>query len=416
MRNYAVTGTISEFPEGWAEQVTPWIWTALWVPHHAAALVAAFVGFIALARPAEIDWRRTLLAALAFASTAGLSIYVGMAAALTAVLWLVALLAQRRGRDALNLALAGLGSTLIAAPWLLTLVGRPSEKAPLAFALRDYGLVDAATGFASGDLLIHLAVLLEAYLIQFGVFALGAVVYWRKAGRKGLNSDLGLLLVLATGASFLLGSFLRSTVLNNDLGWRVMLFAQAATLIWTLSALRAGALFERGRIAWAAALCLCLGFAYNLFLMHHARFGLRQTEAARQIDYDARTAWSWLDRRLPTGALVQAQPNVGRSLDFGLYGRFPSPVADGHVGQLFGANRSAVQARIVEMEPIFSAPGEPLAAVEAIAARRKLSAIVITASDPVFGDQQAWTAQTQPAFATQTVRVYLMPQADRARP
>ena len=55
MRNYAVTGTLSGFPENWAEQVTPWIWTALWVPHHAAALVAAFVGFIALARPAEID-------------------------------------------------------------------------------------------------------------------------------------------------------------------------------------------------------------------------------------------------------------------------------------------------------------------------------------------------------------------------
>ena len=87
--------------------MTPWVQTALWVPHHAAALVAAFVGFIALARPAEIDLRRTLLAALAFASTAGLSIYVGMAAAVTAAAWLVALLAQRRRSDALNLALAG---------------------------------------------------------------------------------------------------------------------------------------------------------------------------------------------------------------------------------------------------------------------------------------------------------------------
>ena len=148
--------------------------------------------------------------------------------------------------------------------------------------------------------------------------------------------------------------------------------------------------------------------------MHHFRFGQRQTEAARQIHHDARSAWSWLDRRLQTGALVQAQPNVSRSLDFGLYGRFPTPVSDRHVGQLFGATRSAVQARIAEMEPIFSAPGETLAAVEAIAALRGLSAIVVTASDPVFNDQQAWTAQTQPAFATQTVRVYLMPQAGHA--
>ena len=53
--------------------------------------------------------------------------------------------------------------------------------------------------------------------------------------------------------------------------------------------------------------------------------------------------------------------------------------------------------------------------MEAIAARHRLSAIVVTASDPVFNDQQAWTAQTQPAFATANCpRLHLMPEADRA--
>ncbi|MGP0105231.1 hypothetical protein, partial [Rhodoblastus sp.] len=407
-KNYLNLGHIPESPASWAEEMTPWVLSALWVPQHVVALIAAFVGFMALARPAPFDLRRTVLAALAFASTAGLSVYIALAAALAAAMWLIVLLARRRAGDAANLAGAGLGAVAFAAPWLMTLAGRMADKPPIAFAFRNHDVLPLRFHSLATEIPARLGVMLAIYVVQFGIFAFGAYVFWRKAGRKGYESDMGLILVLSTIASFVLGSFFYSTIINNDLGWRVMLFAQAGTLVWTLAAIRAGELLKpAGRVS-LAVLPLAMGYGYVLFMMQYNRFSWIGTENARALDADARAAWTWLDRRLPVGALVQAQPDVERSIDFGLYGRFPTPVADLHVGQLFGASESAVQARIDEMEPIFSDRDLSLEKARALAARRDLAAIVVTSNDPAFNAPRAWTAQIQPAFSTPHARVYLM--------
>jgi hypothetical protein len=411
---YHVRGALPEYVAGWAEEITPWLLSAIWVPHHVAGLVAAFVGFMALARPAEIDPRRTLLAALAFASTAGMSVYVGMAAALAAGLWLIALLIRRRLGDAVNLAVAGLGAGLLAAPWLMTLMGRMSGPSPIEFALRNHQKVPDIPGSPVTTIAAQVVTMLVIYALQLGIFALGAGAFWERAGRRGIRNDIGMILVLGTVSSFLIGSFLRTSILNNDLGWRAMLFAQAAMLVWTVAAIRAGALFDSWRTVSLAAFCLVAGFGYNLFMLSHDRFARFGNENQRALTADSRAAWAWLDQSLPKGSLVQAQPDIRRSIDFGLYGVFPTPVADQDVGQLFGASESAVTARIAEMKPIFADRQFPLDKVRAIAQRRDLAAIVVSANDPAFAAPNAWTARMRPAFSTPHVRVYLMKEAPLA--
>jgi len=409
----ALGGQAPTTPETWADQITTWVSTALWTPHHAAALIAAFVGFIALARPAAPDPRRILLAGLAFASAAGLSVYIAMGAAATAALWLAALLANRRLRDAAALLAAGALAAVFAAPWLATVVGRATGEAPIAFAMRNAHMLPYQFANPALDALAHLTVMALVYVIQFGIFALGGVAFWRAAGRNGLKTDIGLILVLSTAASFIIGSFLRSTMINNDLGWRIMLFAQTALLIWTLAAIRAGLLFDRKSLVSAASICLMIGYADLPLSFYLIRTAFPDNAMTRVLNLEERRAFSWLDANLAAGARMQAQPRQDFSFNFGLYGRFPAAVADCHEARLFGAANHDVSARIAELTPIFSSETTTIAEAETLAARYQLAGFVVTADDPVFDKPNAWVTQKSPAFASPHVRVYLFDAAAR---
>lgn len=404
-------------PEVWNDQVTALTLTALWVPHHAAALASAFIALLALAGPEPKGWRQILLAALAFASTAGMSVYVAVGAGVTAALWLLTLLIQRRPRDAARLVAAGLVALALAAPWLRTLLATyGGGEAPIAFGIRSAGIFPFVIDNPVLRTAAQLATMVAAYMVEFGVFLIGAYAFWKKAGRAGLANDAARILVLGAAASFLVGSFLRSTVLYNDLGWRVMLFAQMATLVWTLSAARDG-LFRDRSGPWAAAwFCLIAGYAPLVYSFVQARRFPEQNALARAVNADERAAWRWANANLPQGAVVQAQANVERAYNFGLYSRFPAYIADHHVGRLFGASEQAVLDRIGETLPLFDQPQTKRADVRAFVERRGVSAIVVTALDAVFAAPEAWTAQVRPAFSTPHARVYLSQDIADAKP
>ncbi|MCB1541066.1 MAG: hypothetical protein KDJ25_09550 [Rhodoblastus sp.] len=400
-------------PEEWNEQITSWFGSALWAPHHVAGLCAAFVGLMALTR-ADGDgvdafgWRRAILAGVAFASMAGLSIYVAMGGALAAALWVGALLVMRRNADALAAIAAGFLALALAAPWIATLLVRVGGDAPpIVFGLRPFPLSDIFTAPGFSREALRAVFIPIGYLVEFGIFGLGSFLFWRKAGRAGMKTDLGLVLVLATAASLLIGSFMRSAILGNDLGWRVMLFAQAATLVWTLAAIRAG-LFATPRLRGTAFACIGLGYLTILDAAAQIRinpflpFG-QPTHLAERI-----AAWNWLDQRLPAIAVVQENPDRTRAFDYGVYGRFPTAISDRHNSVLFGAPRAEIDRRLAEIGPIFVDPSFTPDAMRAIAARYGLSAIVLADADPVFAAAGAWPQKIPPDFRNDFARVYLL--------
>ncbi|MGH6893267.1 MAG: hypothetical protein ACREEP_13510, partial [Dongiaceae bacterium] len=406
-------------PQWWNEQVTSWLASALYVPHHLAALCAAFIGFIALARPSGGgDLRRTMLAALAFASMAGMSIYVAIGAATIACVWLVLLLCARRWADSAHLTLAGLGALLLAAPWLATLLpllggdGPP----PISIHLRGPLWLDALFESDFERSIARAITMPFFYAIEFGVFGLGALAFWRKAGRRGFATDLAQVLAIGTAASLVIGSFLRSTILNNDLGWRVTLFAQIATFTWTLSAARAGAFAGHGAFAASARICLILGYVTIAYALVQMRYNPPQDAVQRATLRDEIEAWSWLGKHLPEGAAVQSQPNVERAFSYGMYGRFPTPVSDHHNGRLFGAPASAVEARIAEISPIFSDPAISYSDVRRIDGRYGVSALIVTALDTAFADTKSWAASAPASYSNAHVRVFLLPEPGNDRP
>jgi hypothetical protein len=403
-------------PESWNTQVTSWLSNVLWVPHHLAALCAAMTGFMALAGDGASvrrapSWRGGLLASLAFASMAGLSVYIAIGGALTAMVWIVVLVASRRLPFALRVGAAGSLSLGFAAPWLSTLAvrfGQPGAP-PIAFAVRAFEMTDAIVKDEPSRSLTRLAFLPLSYGIEFGIFALGAWVFWQRVGRKGWSGDLRAILLIATVMSFAVGSFLYSTISNNDLGWRIMLFAQLATLIWTLSAVRAK-FFTSLRLRAAAFVCIGLAYLFDAYTLFELRRNPEQTNLQRSILPDEIASWRWLDARLPAASVVQERPNVIRATSYGLYGHFPQAIADRENARLYGASQELIDRRMRSISPIFSDAHLSYDQVRAIAAAYKVDALVVSANDPVFRDPRSWVQATLPEYANQNVKVFVFNQ------
>lgn len=392
---------------GWDDQITSWFNSVMWVPHHVAGLCAALVGFISLTA-AKQDWRRVALAGVAFASMAGMSVYVAGTAALGAFIWLATLLSRRHLAEATRLCVAGVFAVVLAAPWLFTLAGRlgGGEPPPIGFRLRGPEWIDFVAGSPDAGALYRGLSMPLFYLVHFGVFALGALVFWRKAGRRGYANELGLVLLCLTAASFLVGSFWRSTILDNDLGWRSMLFAQFAMLVWTAAAARHGAMFQRSSRPLAIA-CLTVGFAGSAAAAAQLRFSTPSLIESTTLA-DEMAAWSWLTAHLSQRAVAQARPEEKRAYGYGLYGRFPVALADRHNGRLFGAHPSEISARFDKIAPIFSDASLSYDDARRRAAEFGIAAFVVSSRDAIFAAPGAWPASVEADYANPNFRVYLL--------
>lgn len=414
----------------WNEEVTGLAISVVWVAHHMAGLVACWVGFLALAsldQPApqavRARWAAIAIAGLAFASAQGLSIWVTTGAVATlgaAFVWLVA---NRRFDLALPIVAAGLVSAVVAAPHLLDLMAiRSGEGAPLALSVRRFPLLDQLVDAGPLRQLVDLVSLPLNYAIEFGVLALGTLAFWRRrsAGSAHVNAAAQLL-TLSAVVALVIGSFVKSAIANNDLGWRVLLFAQVAATVWTAAVLEPFWLrFRRHGFSWRLPALLpprillatfAVGFAgvvYDLgaLRLHQplTKSGIADVQADPAVAHDLRGAYGWLNANADHRTVTQHNPSAPRSFAYGLYGRMPVAISDRHNAVLFGASHDAALARLADLVPVFdTAMTAPEAGERFI--RNKVALAVVTSADPVWQAQHSWVWQVQPAFANGHVRV-----------
>lgn len=408
--------------EWWNDQVAWWLTSLIWVPHHVAGLLAAWLGFLVLAgeaeRPGTPDVRRLCVAGAAFASCAGLSVWVAFGAVATAGLWLAWLGLERRWRTALLLLGAGLVALILASPHLAdVLTNRADGRIGIGVAIRRFGPLEAFRLDPVSSALARLAVLPLNYYVGFGVFASGSLLFWRMAGRAGAHAnEVGRLLTASAVASLLVGAFLASTIIANDLGWRVMLFAQAATFCWAVAAVARWTAERRAaglRGARPPALILALaatGYAASLHTLVWQRAypwsGYADTafvNARPDVDRALRQAYGWANEHLPPDLVLQHDPAPPRVFAFGLYSRHRVGVAD-REAQLFGANARAVQDRVDALLPVFMA-SLPAASVRERAAAAGIDMLVVSAADPVWQDRSSWLWSTKAAYENPLVRI-----------
>ena len=316
------------------DQVTSWMNSLLWVPHHVAATSACMLGFVFLWHAGRklhhSPPQRLLLAALAamgFASAAGLSVYVTFAFILflfaAATFWLVT---QRFHIVGLYMAVGALvavlsigylrdlratgahaGDTAASAP--ATATTQPAAFATLS--LRHLPptlapvLLHAVHENKLANILLRPFALVPIIFIEFGFFFLVAIRQGRHDWRErkhhatldpntpGLRDirDIRWLSWLMLSAGLWTALMMHSTVItNNDLSFRGVEVAQFILLIWGAAQLAGGqtetrlatatesptsnATYAPPRVGWLAGSLLALGLASTTYQLTMLRFYL----------------------------------------------------------------------------------------------------------------------------------------------
>src|SRR5277367_540062 len=329
--------------EWWNEYIENFTHFALWVPHHAAGLVSCIVGTILLRRYQETGEKPVwtlILAALAFASAIGLSIYVSLTFALGWCIWIVVCLRTKMTNRMLYVACTGLATAIISLPLVATLAkANHSHDKQIALTIRPFVFGEALLNqFVPAPFLNewtkgleHLAFLPLNYGMEFGLFALAAYFYWRT--REKISHRDWFLLTLF-GASLLIGTFLRSAVRNNDLGDRSISVAQLTLLLWSarllwehLKGKLVRPLTERQiKLLYAMLFLGFSGVVYDLYMLRFADvIGMQRARDAGvengKRNFYARDMYEELDRLLSRDATIQQNPIHTLEPYDGSYGR-----------------------------------------------------------------------------------------------
>ena len=149
------------------------------MPHHILALVAGVFELILIAEQPGIP--SVTVGGLAFASCAGVSVWIGLGTALAAAFWLVSLICRRRYRLALTLVAAGCLAAVLLVPETLDILhGRADQVSPIALTIRAFGPLKTVMSPSVMRGVLSFLLLPVNYFFEFGIFAVGAVVYWRE--------------------------------------------------------------------------------------------------------------------------------------------------------------------------------------------------------------------------------------------
>jgi hypothetical protein len=400
--------------EWWSQQVQPWLFSLLWVPHHVLALIAGVFGLLLICdRPGPVP---TVVAAVSFASCVGASLWVGFAMALTALFWLVSLVVRRQYRMALALAAAGCLASLFLLPQIYDILHYRADKdIPIALTVRQFPVLNVLVPAGLWANLMHLVLLPLNYLFGFGVFAAGAVAFWWHR-RSASKTEAAIILIFAAAVGLLLATFTHSTLIYNDLGWRAVLLTQLAFLVWTCAAIldHSGKFRITEALKWPGAMgaLLLIGYAgivYQLVMVRAYPFFASVLFVPffvidPVVDSELASAYGWANAHIPRNAILQHNPvSDERVLDFGLYGRNRVAVADSYAN-LYGASKTEVDARLAAIAPIFTTQ-LPAPEVRTRALAQGIDVLVVSAADPVWSDQRDWVWSTPALFASPRVRL-----------
>lgn len=411
-------------------QVTSWLGSLLWVPHHVASLTACMSGLLVLSAIDEESSIRqrvwaTVISALAFASAAGLSVYVTFVFAVFGTLWALSSLARKRMKTVATYAITAVLSLALSLPFVLDLLqghsgtglGHAGNGERFAFfALRGASDISEFLGDLGihNSLLLHLAslpVLLVMYALEFGFFALILVLdlRGRQAGRKRP------MLWVMFAVCLTMMSVLKSDATNvNDLGIRGMLVGQFALLI--LAAPIVHAVFFRGNTAVQAGLrarwikysllfTLVLGVAGTAFQLFALRAYAPLADAGilgrsdrflgppgfGERTYWMREGYLSLDRLTPPTAFVQYNPVRDDALIAHLYSTHQAVMGDSSCGSAFGGDIAACKKAISRFDTLFNSPDSLRSLkLDEFCDEFHVAVLVATDADPVWQDRTSW--------------------------
>lgn len=435
--------------EHWNEQITAWLGAIIWVPHHVAGLVACIAGFLLIQSVRGKDLHQQIAAAgiagLAFASACGLSIFVTAVFVIFWVLWtLFLLLDKNEFLTVFIMMLAGIFSLIAASPYLADILNGGMTSAssaagnaqlyfPFVFQVRVFKplllflspIPEVVRNF------VHLAVLPLNYFMELGFFFVVGFIWLRKnakTGRTGNSFHAPEMLLL--GASFFVGTFIRSTTLtSNDLGWRGWLFGQFILLIWAVDigqeyfsnhSLRTyfKSKSQSKNIIYRKifAYLIVIGILTTIFSLFQLRTWpilidsgitgvpfMRSNIHLGKRSYAARQAYEYIRDNLPEDVIVQYNPLVRIDRPSGLYGSRQMVAAD---HSAFGVPAETFQALKNEVSMIFQNPNNDWPSIDQNCQQHHIDVIILNDLDPLWKDLPVLIHQRRPLFRNSYYAVF----------
>jgi hypothetical protein len=449
--------------EWWSvDPIDAWPDSLLWVPHHTASVLCCLLGLLFLWRTREALSRSgrgwaIVLAALAFASAFGLSIYVAFGFALLMIAWLVRLaVLPHPERTALwrRVAAISLLSAALLAPFVYELAGSlthasagkvsgSAAPAPHMFSLSVRRMIDSEllTGLPMLsswhhahpvllDQTIRLLLLLPGLAMELGLY--GAVLVLLLLAKRRWPAmpadeprDTALFFTLC---GLVLTLFISSSVMsNNDFGYRAVMLPQFFLMLLTAEVL--GSWWIPGTVGVVPVTpgrrrlvysLLVLGVAGSIYgaVLLRAWLPLETPQVQNgfsklpEDEFEIREAFAALNRVAARDAVVSFRP-IDPTVD--RKGEVMSPSefyqrmmvmdtgrqilnAEKDCGTHFGGDPAACPAIQAETALLYASPAPSAAWARDYCSRFGAQYLTISHRDPGWGSDTGWPV-TLPAVA-----------------
>jgi hypothetical protein len=425
--------------EHWNEQITAWIGSVSWAPHHVAALIACLVGVLLIhsirGQALSAQLKGMLVAGLAFGSAVGLSVYVTLVFTLFWGIWMLVLFFQKEYRLSLLMAFAGTIALIAASPFLAGLVSENGSSStsgsPIAFAVRIFIPVFVFISAYPPVLLnlIFLLLLPVNYLMELGFFFIAGLLWIQQHnGKRWQQNPFYLPEIILLSVTIFVGSFIRSTVIgNNDLGWRAWLAGQFILLIWSVDVIKR--LFPNGwhkneglpkstrRIIQYLKLFLIIGLLTTMtdvvllrtwpMLVDAGIAGFPSslspdTQLGKRT-FAARLAYDYINSHAPENILIQDNPTDLLNRPIGLYANRPIAIS----GQTaYGVSMQDFKSRAASISNIFTSNSN-WAQIDQACTVNNINLFVTTDVDPLWKKLPALEQHRNAFYQNQYYSVFI---------
>ncbi len=430
-------------PEWWNPDDFPsWLDCFLYVPHHIASVACCMAALVLLwitrDTPARATrWLAIALAAVAFTTAFGCSIYVAFAFSVTMLIWCVFLWFEQQHQLIRMILVAGVVAGVLLVPFLLQLRGDPSSSGakqpfPLKLQVRSlYGLQETADALAHKSHfyarhiktirnLLWFVYVGPVLALELGLYGLcGALALWQwRRGRFADQPGIRALLALTAGGLFATLSIRSSVIAINDYALRTALIPLFFLLVLTANFLSEGLIrrkvsarqlqlpFNRP-LRTAALVFLVLGATETLYQALDIRFYLTLIEhhRLRDLDYNSaypemgrhtyqlRRAYDALARIAPASATVQYN-----SMSIGSYFVWINMINDGHqivsadpgCDVAFGGDTNQCPMIEKAVNTLYLDPAPTRETALQICHGLRIDYLVVTDQDPAWQDDSSW--------------------------
>lgn len=400
-----------------------WVGSNLWIPHHIAALIAVVTTMMltqcARGEKKSRQFAFLIIAGLGFASAFGLSAWITFVFVVFWGIWLFVLLLQKTEHILiLSMILAGIVAMILVSPFLTEILqgrGLEAGQFPIVFELRPVLFLEpfVKDWQPISRSLIMLMALSIGYLVELGFFFMVGIYWFRIKDKETYASNpyylaeiLLLIVVLFTS------SYLRSTLGNNDLGWRSWLPGQFVLLVWGVDVtqvllfnkMNAPALINSSNTAkarYVLRIMIILGVlttAINAVFLRVYSPVIAGAEIGRRT-YSARLAYDYLRDHIPDNVIVQNNPTNFADSPSGLYGTHQMIVSD---LLAYGIPSDAFYKLVDEVGAVFTS--ENVAnwqSIDNICQRFSIDVLIIKDTDPIW-DSLATLKTQRPALYENT--------------